>query len=294
MDFKRKLERAFSLEKERLKSYTEEDILPFTFEKLLREGKNKIDRAGFLILDLNGNSKFDGLKPNEILTKLGELVGLDEPVVPSQYNKKEINTLFVGKVNRIKYSNNGIHTNFEGNTLQKVHSDGTLDQFNKIKTAFLYCHHPSEQGGENTIYNVIGILYDITQSEDNKLEPLFKKDALTKFSPFRENIDVTDSAFSFDKFGKIISRYSDSDEYCRWSEKLELREVLEIFRKKLKSNGAPLRKIKIKLKKGQILILENNKVVHDRSKFNIERVPREVWRAVYEKGIVESLENIKI
>jgi|GEM_PF-5050446 len=281
-----KIEYAFSIQPERFRAYAFSDTESVSANDL-ETAVEKYKETGFVVLDINNVTDLHSLPPHTILQTIGGIFDLGPLYTPKQYSAKEREQFYKKGVNKIVAGDTKLHSNFYSASNQKIHADGTLDPFNAVRTAMLYCVKPAIEGGENSVFNLVGALFDLHKENPKLAEALFQRDALTKFSPSNPSLDeVTDSAFAFDAEGRIISRYSDSEEYCRWSNDPLVQEALKFMRERLISSDEPKRNVEFKLLSGQILIMANNQVAHSRKAFvQSDNNEREMWRALFAKDL---------
>lgn len=284
-NFIAKLERAFLLDSARITGYDQTDLYTVLSEKFLTEGIDKLRRYGFVVVELDKKFIETSANPREIVINFAMSVGVRTPHVPLHYNREEVGRLFPQPVATISPLPKSPHGEFDTNKAQGIHFDGTLEPMGTIRTAMLYCHRPAKEGGENTLYNIVGALYDLYHKDPSLVYHLFDPSALTKFSPKDVKFTQPGPVVAFNGDSRLITRFS--NEYCLETKGLLIKQSLAQLIKRLAENVSPVRHTTIKLLGGQLLVLANNQMSHDRSAFSIDIPPRELYRAIFREDLPE-------
>ncbi len=283
--FRKRIELAFQLDRARLAGYEQADLDPverLSFESI---GIERMRKSGFVVVNLEAKFTDKCRNPRDVVANFARSVGVNTPHIPLHYNAEERGRLFSHPATTISPMPRSPHGEFDSNKAQGIHFDGTLEAINIIRTAMLYCHQPAIEGGENTIYNVVGALYDLYQRDINLVYPLFDPHALTKFSPKDSSMTCSGPVASFGPDGRLVTRFS--NEYCTEPGDKSSVFALKMLYQRLTENLSPLRYVTLKLEKGQVLVLANNQVSHDRSAFSVDIPPRELYRAIFDEDLLE-------
>lgn len=215
--------------------------------------------------------------------RIEEKFGLGEPIIPVQYSEEQQRQLYVGGINLIRQKSLSSHCNFHSCDAQVVHTDGTLDPIGEINTSVLFCETPATIGGENQIYNVLGVIHKLFNIDSELAFSMFSREALIKFSPEEPKRRHVGPAFEIVRDYGVLTRYSDSALYCRWSSAPDIQRAVAYMRHELRprEDGGQYRS-EILLKRGQALVLSNSKVAHGRSRFWDDNcAKRTMWRGLY-------------
>ncbi len=222
----------------------------------------------FFIYEANINSKKDFEKKLKLISRLfGKLVGQNSKgqkivkIKPKNVKNNKINLK-----NKLRYH--------QTNTGGSIHTDGPqLDKSPKF--LIMGCYNQSKNGGESVIVNGKKIYNKFNQSTKKTLNTnfFFEKRGFGKKILKKPIFKVSKKIFIFRYLREyLIKAY----EMKNISLEKEKKKVIEILDKSLNNKS---NQISFKLKKKQIIVINNHICAHGRKKFTIEKdSPRLLYR----------------
>lgn len=216
---------------------------------------------GFAIYELDKESISEENTIGEIATYLN----LGKPYTPGIYINSNI---YKDGINKLSVSK-GNHRAFQTNNAQGLHCDGTIERIGLIKTSIIHCVKAAKQGGENIIFNSVGVFHDLYKNHENRktLEVLFEDDALKRLAVNVANQEYIGPVFKIIN-DKLISRFS-NDNTCSWKESFDkdsrFEEAFNAINNYAVENSPFF--IEFKLADNQGIVLANDRIAHGRRAF---------------------------
>jgi hypothetical protein len=230
---------------------------------------DRMESRGFAVV---GISDIDG--PPEALGVLARALQLGDPHIP-ETGRKVLNTLD-------RYKQVSDYPGPEG-----WHVDGLLEDIGTIKVTALYCVRPAAEGGQSVIFNSLAAFMALQRVDAAAAHALMSPDVLNRrpMSPDGSYAaGATGPAFSLDREGNLISRFSDNHT-CDWNTAVgrgdDVERGLAFLRK---ACGDSTYRTSVRLVAREALIFRNDRVAHDRTVYRDDpAAPRLLVRALYAK-----------
>jgi hypothetical protein len=217
--------------------------------------KSVIIKDGFAIVDASEFGNYES-----VLGWLKEMLG--GPIPDSGYQKSETSVIEYQKGSKY-FANSHLS--------QTIHSDDAHTE-NPPDMITLYCEKQSEEGGVSTISLFTDLYKNVFVPNLCEIENLLKDDCLTLHGTkgkFRRPLLYRRGQYHFGCFLPSILYSMECSEL-----------VFEIFDKVMKFVHNPKNQIRLKLRPGQLLLLDNSRAYHGRTAFPQES-ERKVIRSCF-------------
>jgi hypothetical protein len=237
-----------------------------------------IKTNGFCIVRTNSITG----SPVEKLRKIAGIFGLDRPYIPVAYRKSSLES--GSAYTDVCTLHNHQNRSFMSSESRGFHVDGLLEPMGFVRTSMLYCIRPAVEGGETIILNSVGLFADLMKKNPEAASTFVNSNVLCRKATVPGVKDNSmGPVIEFDRERGILNRYSDGDTeewYPPQNKKKHFWQALNFFRQKSRFDGR--RRISLKLKNNDCLIMCNSKVSHARSGYRDDVIaPRHLIRAIY-------------
>lgn len=243
-----------------------------------------VDKYGFAIL--SGAWQFDAMDFQRLATlyELGEMY-------QSGFNRSEHGQgVSASGMNQIGGLSSGNHYAFNGTSDVSLHTDGSYLPIGSIRTSILLCKEHALRGGESILFDSVSAFQKL-QSEHPTLADILLVDNI-----FRRRSTDTRSGTQYERIGPVYRRNTDDGEIVggftldvtadwEYSRRLDARVSDAVaYLARLASDGSPYL-LKFALRKGQALIMRNDKLSHGRCPYTDDPAqPRILLRGLFSKA----------
>jgi alpha-ketoglutarate-dependent taurine dioxygenase len=209
--------------------------------------------------------------PEKVLGRLAGVLGLGAPHMPGTAHLESNTSPYKHVINAMDP---------EG-----WHVDGLLEQLGTVRTTVLYCVRPALRGGATALFNSIAAYGELRRSDPEAADSLLAPEVLTRHAMLLTGgygEGITGPAFAVADDGTVSTRYSDNHT-CTWDRSTgtdgSLDRALDFLRKAAHESRY---RIDVRLEAGEVLLLRNDRLAHDRMPFEEDpAAPRQLVRALY-------------
>ncbi|MYW60872.1 MULTISPECIES: TauD/TfdA family dioxygenase [Streptomyces] len=209
--------------------------------------------------------------PEEVLGRIAEVLGLGSPHMPGTAHLESNTSPYKHVINAMDP---------EG-----WHVDGLLEPLGTVRTTVLYCVRPALRGGATALFNSIAAYGALRENDPEAADTLLAPSVLTRHAMLVTGgygEGITGPAFAVADDSTVSTRYSDNHT-CAWDRSAgpdgSLDRALDFLRKAAHEDRY---RIDVRLEAGEILLLRNDRLAHDRMPFEENpAAPRQLVRALY-------------
>ncbi|MGW4973778.1 TauD/TfdA family dioxygenase [Streptomyces albidoflavus] len=209
--------------------------------------------------------------PEEVLGRIAEVLGLGAPHMPGTAHLESNTSPYKHVINAMDP---------EG-----WHVDGLLEPLGTVRTTVLYCVRPALRGGATALFNSIAAYGALRENDPEAADTLLAPSVLTRHAMLVTGgygEGITGPAFAVADDSTVSTRYSDNHT-CAWDRSAgpdgSLDRALDFLRKAAHEDRY---RIDVRLEAGEILLLRNDRLAHDRMPFEEDpAAPRQLVRALY-------------
>ncbi|MFG1988071.1 TauD/TfdA family dioxygenase [Streptomyces albidoflavus] len=209
--------------------------------------------------------------PEEVLGRIAEVLGLGAPHMPGTAHLESNTSPYKHVINAMDP---------EG-----WHVDGLLEPLGTVRTTVLYCVRPALRGGATALFNSIAAYGALRENDPEAADTLLAPSVLTRHAMLVTGgygEGITGPAFAVADDSTVSTRYSDNHT-CAWDRSAgpdgSLDRALDFLRKAAHEDRY---RIDVRLEAGEILLLRNDRLAHDRMPFEENpAAPRQLVRALY-------------
>ncbi|WP_435208479.1 TauD/TfdA family dioxygenase [Streptomyces sp. bgisy034] len=240
---------------------------------------SRLDTYGFAIVDFAGDPE-----ARDAIQWLAEGLSLGNPVVPAFY-RKERSGQFKKEFAEIKADDRGDHPGFSARSAQDFHVDGTLDDPEDVPTVVMFCVQEAASGGASLVFNSAAAFHALRESDAEAARALTAPKVMRRTASMDGGLSYRDGpAFRVHPDGRVVNRYCE-DGITSWhpapGDESALMRALEYLTTASHDENGPFR-ARFVLRRGQALILRNDKVSHGREAYEDgPEGPRALVRGVF-------------
>lgn len=260
-----------------------ENIIPVKIKNSMcitdLEATQIIDRykdVGFVLFEYEDN--VDG---EDAVNLISKKLNLGLPFI-SKFYKEKMPELYKDKQITVITKAQTAHKAFNTDNEQRLHTDGTFTEIGEVKTTVLYCVETAALGGETILFDSVSAFYDLASCDLQAAEALFNPHSLRREGDLGFEAEQIGPAFAFE-MNELITRFSidnTSDWEYGFSRVENLKRAYTYLTNLAKSGEKYF--LQFQLKKGQGIIMANDKIAHGRTSFtNDEQKVRVMTRGVY-------------
>lgn len=238
-------------------------------------------QRGFALFELD----LEGRDPATVLHDFTQALKLGDPFVPplyqfsnsTLYDERGMSTLAPVP------GDESLHPVFGSTDALELHTDGTLQQIGEVPTSVLFCVSPADRGGATTVFQAVQAFLELQDQQPALAAALLDERALTKHASVNGSKEVCRGAVFAYRDGELMTRYSVTDrDHWNDDEVTGLADAKNALAGLAGWNTPYFHQIT--LRRGQGIILANDKVSHGRTGFsNSPHQARHMLRVLFSR-----------